>query len=654
MLWKIKRSSSDTKSENSEEKSNVDNKQSIPTKSEDNIVKKDRPISTQNKEKASVESRENRASQTEDGKNKPKTFNRSNTNRKPFSSRPKSTFVKKHTKEIKDKINSKLSVIPLGGLDEIGKNCAVIQYDNEMVVVDLGLGFPDSEMHGVDSVIPDFTYINKNIDKLKAVIITHGHEDHIGSLAHFYRNCSKKVPIYSGDFTIELIQHKLKEKLKGKKVDLHKVKNRDRVRVSENIEVEFVDITHSIPDAFVVAIHTPEGTIVHTGDYKFDLTPPNNQKADFFKLAELGEKGVALLMSDSTNANKEGFTPSEITVVKNFKDVLLKAKGRVIVAAFSSHAYRVQDFINAAHEAGRKTALDGRSMLKAFEIGQLTGKVVVPEGSVIPLQQASGVEDNKLLVVCTGTQGETMAAMSRAANGQHRDVKIEEGDVVVMSANSIPGNEVSINRVVNALIKRGAIVYRHGTGGLHVSGHGRRGDIALMFNLIKPKFFMPVHGEYMHLVSSRALAVDFGIKEENVVITSIGDRVVVGKERIAIEGRVESGSVYIDNRNATQIESNTLKDRQLMSKDGLLVIHMLINSRSRKLTGHPEIIAKGFGAQKSSLLIKEIVQEIVVNFGDKKINDVFEFKQSVREFARRLIGRKKSKNPMIVPVVATI
>jgi ribonuclease J len=551
-----------------------------------------------------------------------------------------------------DKLVSKLKVIPLGGLHEIGKNCTVIEYADEMIVVDLGLAFPDETMHGIDLVTPDFTYIANNIDKLKAIIITHGHEDHIGATSYFFKSIpSRMIPLYSSRFTLGIIEEKLKEKFRNRKFDLRAVENRDIVHVGKNISVEFIHITHSIPDCFVVAIHTPEGTIVHTGDYKFDLTPVDGKHVDFYKLAELGEKGVLLMLSDSTNANKEGFTASELSVVKSFRDVLYKAQGRVIVSVFSSHAHRVQELIKVGNEFGRKTALDGRSMHRAFNVGQDSGSVIVPDHVVIPLSQAPSIPEKELLIICTGTQGEVMSSMSRAATGQHREIKIEAGDSVIMSANVIPGNDVHINRVVNELYKKGATVYKHGDAGLHVSGHGCRGDIALMLNLIRPRFFMPVHGEFMHLTSSKSLAVDFGMNPDDVIITQNGDLVSVTKNQIAITGRVESGNVLIDNKNSTNINENTMKDRNLMASDGLLVVHVLINLKSRKLHGQPELITKGIG---SFDLSKELMKDIVLEYNDKKINDVFEFKRELRDFCIKEIRRKISKEPMVIPVVSTV
>lgn len=543
-----------------------------------------------------------------------------------------------------------VKVIPLGGLQEIGKNCCVIEYNNEMVIVDIGLSFPDETMPGVDIVIPDFTYVKDNIEKLKAVILTHGHLDHIGAVAHFFKDIGKKdIPVYSSAFTLGLVESKLKEKFRNKKFNLKSVDNRDLIKVGKYLSIEFIRITHSIPDAFVVAIHTPEGSVVHTGDYKFDLTPVDGKHVDFFKLAELGEKGALLLLSDSTNAAKEGFTASELSVAKSFKDVFLRSKGRIIISVFSSHAHRVQEIVKLAHEFGRRVALSGRSMNSTFDIGQELRSIDIPKDVMIDLSEASSLPEEKVVIVCTGTQGEEASAMTRAAIGQHRDIRIDGGDSVVMSANSIPGNEIYINRVVNSLIKKGAKVYRHGQGGLHVSGHGCRGDIALMLNLVKPKFFMPVHGEYMHLFSSKQLAIDVGYNPDNVLLTKNGDRVVVTKDSISIEGKVVSGDVAVDNSNLNSIGTNTLKDRTTLAKEGLLVVHITLSSVSKKIAGEPSIISKGFGFPQ---LVKELSKEIVLKFASEPIKNILDFRQIVKDHLRKSIKRSNSKSPVIIPIVS--
>lgn len=548
---------------------------------------------------------------------------------------------------------SKLSVIPLGGLEEIGKNSAVIQYEDEMVIVDLGLAFPNDDMPGVDIVVPDHSYIHRNANKLKAVILTHGHEDHIGGLPHFFKSFPKKdVPIYGSSFTLGLIRNKVKEKFKGRKFDLRAVAPRDRVKVGKYIDIEFISTTHSIPECFAVAIHTPEGTIIHTGDYKFDLTPVDGKLADFYKLAELGEKGVLLLMSDSTNANKEDLIKSEKTVARAFEDVMRNAPGRVIVSAFSSHAHRVQEVIKVSHTLGRKTALDGKSMLKVFDISEETGSVVIPKGALITTQQTHSLPDEKVTVVCTGTQGETAAALSRIARGSHRDIKIGEGDTVIISANAIPGNERGILSIVNMLMKKGAKVYHHGTHGLHVSGHGARHDIRLMLNLTRPRFFMPVHGEYMHLQANKELGMEFGMKSEDIVLTKNGDRVSVSKKGIKVDGSVESGNILIDNRNLSSIDENVIRDRQMMSQDGLLVVNATVNIGSKQLKGAPEIVSKGFSISRfDGFTLKDMSVEIAADIGDKRVDDIYAFKKDLRDSAIKFLRKKSQKNPMIISVV---
>jgi ribonuclease J len=549
----------------------------------------------------------------------------------------------------KNDISKKVKIIPLGGVQEIGKNCTIIEYNNEMILVDVGLAFPDETMPGADIVIPNFSYVKKNVSNLKGIVLTHGHEDHIGALPYFFKSMPKGIPVYGSDFTLGVVKEKLKSKFKDKRFNLNIVANRSRVELGKYFHVEFIYMTHSIPGAFVVAIHTPEGVIVHTGDYKFDLTPVDGNHVDFFKLAEIGEKGAILLLSDSTNSNKDGFTASEMQVSRSMYDVFLKAKGRIIISVFSSHAHRVQEIIKTAFQFGRKVILEGRSMTRSYNVGSETGSIVIPDGVVINQSELSGTEAENLVVVCTGTQGEVSSAMTRIAIGEHKNLKIEENDTVIMSANSIPGNEVSINRVVNLLNKKGAIVYHHGQSGLHVSGHGCKGDIALMLNLIKPKFFMPVHGEYMHLIGSKRLAMDVGMQPNNVIITKNGDIVVLDKDSIYVHDTIDSSGVAIDNNNLSDIDSSTLKDRISLSKDGVIIAHIVVNKTSKKLEGHPEIISKGVGYH---YIVKELVQDIVLTFGDKEISSLKDFRQIVKDHIRKVVKRQITKNPLVIVVIS--
>ncbi len=550
-----------------------------------------------------------------------------------------------------------VEIIPLGGLEEIGKNSAVIKYKDEMILIDVGLSFPDISMLGVDIVAPDFTYVNKNAKKLKAVILTHGHEDHIGSIEYFFRKFpNKDVPVYGSKFTLGLVRGKLNENWSNKKYNLIEAEGRQKVRVSKNIEVEFINITHSIPQAFTIAIHTPAGTVVHTGDYKFDLTPVDGKLTDFYKLAELGEKGVLALLSDSTNANKEEFTLSEKFVGTNFRRVLQQAKGRIIVASFASHVHRVQQLATIAHEFGRKTALDGRSMLKAFEVGLEMGEMVVPSGSIIPLSKVPTMPEDKTIIICTGTQGEQMSVLTRMSRGAHKDIKINENDTIIISATFIPGNERAIVDVINDLMRKGAkVLYEKGQG-LHVSGHGARGDIRLMLNLIKPKYFVPVHGEYMHLKSNKQLAMEFGMKDENVFLIKNGDVLAVSDKGAKIIDTVEFGAIMLEDDRTEGVEHNILKERQIMSTDGLVIILAVFDSKKKILSSAPQIITKGYpSSQSSEQLLKDLSEMMIHNYTKHPVEglDVFLLRKEIKERAMNVF-RKTQRNPMILPVVINI
>lgn len=550
-----------------------------------------------------------------------------------------------------------VEIIPLGGLEEIGKNSAIIKYNDEMILVDVGLSFPDISMLGVDIVAPDFTYVNKNAKKLKAVILTHGHEDHIGSIEYFFRKFpNKNVPVYGSKFTLGLVREKLNENWSNKKYNLIEAEGRQKVKVSKNIEVEFINITHSIPQAFTIAIHTPAGTVVHTGDYKFDLTPVDGKLTDFYKLAELGEKGVLALLSDSTNANKEEFTLSEKHVGNNFRRVLQQAKGRVIIASFASHVHRVQQLATIANEYGRKAALDGRSMLKAFEVGLEMGEITVPTGSIIPLSKVPTMPEDKTIIICTGTQGEQMSVLTRMSRGAHKDIKINDNDTVIISATFIPGNERAIVDVINDLMRKGAkVLYEKGQG-LHVSGHGARGDIRLMLNLIKPKYFIPVHGEYMHLTSNKQLAMEFGMKDENVFLIKNGDVLSLSENGAGITDTVEFGAIMLEDDRIEGVEHNILKERQIMSTDGLVIILAVFDSKKKVLNSAPQIITKGYPSSASSdQILKELSEMMIHNYTKQTVEglDVFLLRKEIKDKAMNVF-RRSQRNPMILPVVINI
>ena len=463
-------------------------------------------------------------------------------------------------------------VIPLGGIEEIGKNMTAFQYKDEIIIVDAGLTFPEDEHLGIDVIIPDFSYLESNRDKVKALLLTHGHEDHIGAIPYLYQKLgSEDIPMYGGRLTLELAKAKFEKrdaKLPKEKI----IKGRSILKISKYFTVEFISVTHSIADCYAICIKTPAGTILHTGDFKVDLTPVDGEGFDFGRLAQLGEEGVDLLLSDSTNAQIPGFTPSERTVGESLKDEFSKAQGRIILAAFASHVHRLQQIIYIAENYGRKIAIDGRSMVKIFEICSNLGYLKIPKGIMVEIDKVETLPANQVLILCTGTQGEPLAALSRIANGSHKYISLREGDTVVISATPIPGNEKAAYKNINQLMKRHAnVVFEKGVG-IHVSGHGCQEEQKLMLNLIKPKFFMPVHGEYVMLKKHKELAEAVGIPSENIILAENGMKLELTKSNFKSVGKVPSGVTLIDGFGIGDIGNAVLKDRQNLADDGIVII----------------------------------------------------------------------------------
>ena len=432
------------------------------------------------------------------------------------------------TKEAKIQKEEKMYVIPLGGLEEVGKNMTVVQYRDEIIIIDSGVTFPDENLLGIDLVIPDFTFLENNKDKVKGLFITHGHEDHIGSIPYLYQKIDKTVPMYGGKLTLALAKSKFENPGFSKELPkMKEVKGRSKVKVGKYFTVEFIKVTHSITDAYALVITTPAGVVFHTGDFKIDLTPVDGEGVDFARLSQIGEQGVDLMLSDSTNSEVEGFTPSERSVGEAFKQEISKAKGRIIVAAFASHVHRLQQIINTAEEYGRRIAIDGRSLVKVFEIASNLGYLRIPEGMMISLAEVDSLRDNKVVILCTGTQGEPMAALSRIAKNMHKHIKIKEGDTVIISATPIPGNEKAVSNNINNLLKYDAEVVFKKIAGIHVSGHGSKDEQKLMLNLIRPKYFMPVHGEHKMLKAHKDTAIETGVPKNNIIIAQNGSKVEV-------------------------------------------------------------------------------------------------------------------------------
>lgn len=558
-------------------------------------------------------------------------------------------------KKTKSKNLEKMYVIPLGGLEEVGKNTTVFQYKDEIILVDAGAIFPDENLPGIDLVIPDYTFLENNKSKIKGLFVTHGHEDHIGGIPYLYEKIEKETPIYSGKLTNALIKSKFENYDKRKKIPkMIEVGSRSKVQVGKYFTVEFIRVTHSIADSYCLSIKTPAGHVFHTGDFKIDLTPVDGEKVDFVRLSELGEEGVDLMLSDSTNSEVEGFTPSERSVGDAFRQEFAKADGRIIVAVFASHVHRIQQIIDIATHYKRKVAIDGRSLVKVFEIAPSVGYLNIPENTLVPLSAVEKMDDDKVLILCTGTQGEPMAALSRIANNMHKHIKLREGDTVIISSTPIPGNEKAVSNNINNIMRCDADVVFKKIAGIHVSGHGSKEEQKLMLNLINPKHFMPVHGEYRMLKSHMKSAIETGVAKENILITQNGDKIEVTKEYARISGKVNSGDILIDGLGVGDIGSKVIKDRQQLAEDGIVIVVYSIDKEIGKIVAGPEISTKGVVYHKDSedvikealSLLKNKIQESRVYEG-KEWN---ELKNNIRDTLSRLFYEKFKRNPIVLPM----
>lgn len=563
------------------------------------------------------------------------------------------------TKEAKSQKEEKMYVIPLGGLEEVGKNMTVVQYRDEIIIIDSGVTFPDENLLGIDLVIPDFTFLENNKDKVKGLFITHGHEDHIGSIPYLYQKIDKTVPMYGGKLTLALAKSKFENPGFSKELPkMKEVKGRSKVKVGKYFTVEFIKVTHSITDAYALGITTPAGVVFHTGDFKIDLTPVDGEGVDFARLSQIGEQGVDLMLSDSTNSEVEGFTPSEKSVGEAFKQEFSKAKGRIIVAAFASHVHRLQQIINTAEEYGRRIAIDGRSLVKVFEIASNLGYLRIPEGMMISLAEVDSLRDNKVVILCTGTQGEPMAALSRIAKNMHKHIKIKEGDTVIISATPIPGNEKAVSNNINNLLKYDAEVVFKKIAGIHVSGHGSKDEQKLMLNLIKPKYFMPVHGEHKMLKAHKDTAIETGVPKNNIIIAQNGSKVEVTKSSVKIKGKVNAGATLVDGLGVGDIGNIVLKDRQQLSQDGVVVIVFTLDKETGKIIVGPDIVTRGFVYSKESDdIIKEAIETIkqkLDSMDGNAIKDWAMLKNNTRDIASKYFYNKTKRNPVILPIIMEV
>ena len=547
----------------------------------------------------------------------------------------------------------KLRIIPLGGLGEIGKNMTVFEYGDDIIVVDCGLAFPDEDMLGIDIVIPDMSYLELCSEKLRAFIITHGHEDHIGAIP--YAMDKFQVPVYGTKFTLALVDHKLHEKGINN-ADLRCISAGDVIEIG-CFRIEFIKVSHSIAGAVALAITTPVGVIIHTGDFKVDYTPIDNEPIDMGSFARYGTKGVLALMMDSTNAESAGITPSEAELGKTFEQVFNEAEGRIIVASFASNVYRIQQVVDIAAAHGRVVCFQGRSMVMIGKIAQELGYLHIPEGCEVPLEKLKNYENNRVCILTTGSQGESMSGLFRMANANHK-VIIGKGDTVVISASAIPGNEKSVGRVINQLFQRGANVVYDRLADVHVSGHARQEELKLMLLTIKPKYFIPVHGEARHLHHHAKLAERMGIPESNIFIMENGRVLELTRRSAKLNGSVTSGAVMVDGLGVGDIGTAVLQERRLLSQDGLVAIVIPVQRSTGELLGVPELITTGFIYVKDSTELfaeaKEFAYELAVNLNRRNKTDWNSFKNGIKNGMRNFLLTKTRRTPIILPVILEV
>ena len=549
--------------------------------------------------------------------------------------------------------NSKIKIIPLGGLEEIGMNMTAFEYNDGIIVVDCGLSFPSDDMLGIDCVIPDITFLKENIKKVKGFVITHGHEDHIGALPYVLKEIN--VPVYATKLTMGIIEGKLKEHELLKAVKRKVVKFGQSIHLGD-FRIEFIRTNHSIADAAALAIHTPEGIIVHTGDFKVDYTPVFGDAINLARFSELGKKGVLALMCDSTNALRPGFTPSERTVGKTFDHIFSEhTDGRIIIATFASNVDRVQQIINTACKYKRKVIVEGRSMVNIISVAREMGYLKIPENTLISIEEMDSYTDNQLVLITTGSQGESMAALSRMAASLHRKVHIKPSDTIVFSSTPIPGNEKAVTKVINELYQLGAEVIFQDP---HVSGHACQEEIKLMYALVKPKYSIPVHGEYQHLKEHGRLAENMGIPKENIFIMESGDVLALNKESAKVEGKVPAGSVLVDGLGVGDVGNIVLRDRQNLAENGIIIVVLTLEKYTNQILAGPDIVTRGFVyVRESENLIenaKEVVTEALLDCLESKNVDWGKIKMVVKDSLGEYLWKTMKRSPMILPIIMEV
>lgn len=547
-----------------------------------------------------------------------------------------------------------MKIIPLGGLGEIGKNMTVVEYGDDIIVIDCGVSFPEDEMLGIDLVIPDINYLQKNTDKMKAIVLTHGHEDHIGALPYVLKQIN--VPVYGTKLTLGLVNYKMEEHgIDYAKLNIVKAKD---VVTFGSLKVEFIKTSHSIADSVALAIHTPVGIIVHTSDFKVDFTPIDGQIIDLARFASLGEQGVLALLSDSTNVERPGYTMSEKTVGAVFDNMFEDANGRIIIASFASNIHRIQQVINAADKYNRKLCVSGRSMVNIVNVATELGYLKMPQNMLVDIDRISDYPDNRVVVLTTGSQGEPMSALARMAASEHRKLHIKPDDLVIISATAIPGNEKLVSKIINQLFKKGANVIYEGLMDTHVSGHACQEELKLIHTLVKPKFFIPVHGEHRHLKQHAKLAESLGMPKENIFIAELGNVIEFTPDSCKINGTVTAGRVLVDGLGIGDVGNIVLRDRKHLSQDGLMVVIITMSRNDFNIIAGPDIISRGFVYVRESEGLmddaKEVVMRVLEECEEKNISDWSNIKLSIRDALRGFLYERTKRKPMILPVIMEI
>ena len=554
---------------------------------------------------------------------------------------------------MKKEANSKLKIIPLGGLEQIGMNITAFEYEDSIIVVDCGLSFPEDDMFGVDLVIPDVTYLKDNIDKVKGFFITHGHEDHIGAIPYILKEVN--VPIYATKLTIAIIEHKLEEHNMLKKVKRKVVKYGQHINLG-CFRVEFIRTNHSIQDAAALAIYSPAGTVVHTGDFKVDYTPVYGDAIDLQRFGEIGKKGVLALMCDSTNAERPGFTMSERTVGKTFDNIFADHKNtRIIIATFASNVDRVQQIMNSANKYGRKVVIEGRSMVNIITIASELGYLTIPEQTLIDIEQLKNYPDEQTVIITTGSQGENMAALSRMASSVHRKVSIGPNDTIIFSSNPIPGNEKAVTRVINELEMKGAeVIFQD----VHVSGHACQEEIKLIYTLVHPKYAIPVHGEYKHLKAQAGIAQELGIQKENIFILRSGNVLELNEEKAGVTGQVAAGAILVDGLGIGDVGNVVLRDRQHLAEDGIMIVVVALDSISGQIASGPDLVSRGFVYVKESDALMDEARDLMENVMEGCVSrgctDWGRIKTAIKDNLGDFIWKKTKRRPMILPIIMEV